>query len=536
MISSLKSKFKSSARRILFIGSDKLIVYHWSKDSLGSSYLFDTSTEGFEFFGKYLNEVNNDPVYVLLDTAAEEYRLDTIPHVFGVDRKALIERKRDKLFRGMSYFYADVQDREESGRRDDNIMLSAITDPEVIQSWLKILGNHKVPVAGVISIPLLLQETSNSIPGMQGNALVFSLQSISGLRQSFFRAGLLKFSRLVKMPRYGIEPYAPILTDELVKVRRYIEGAHFLDPDKSLDIYFLGNKELLDELGKTHTNSSMIRYHMLDVDHLLKTYGFFEQIKTPFSDKYFTYLLFKHKSKNYYAMSKETRYFQMWRINKSLRVASFISMISGIIWAGLNVFDGFTYRHQQISDAKKADFYSVRYDIEREGIFALPVDPADLKIAIETKDVLKKYKASPVDMFKLISKGLNILPEIKISQIQWASNSNPNYKIGSSGLGNVVDKEGDRPNVNDTETDYIYYQIAMINAFLTNFDGDYRKALNTIDKFSETMRQLDSVHDVSVVTLPLEISSDASLQGSANRNTSKSNFAVRIVLGVKDDA
>ncbi len=166
--------------------------------------------------------------------------------------------------------YAEVQGREKEGRRDDNIMFSAITNPDIIQTWLKILEEHKVPVASMVSVPLLLQDIADVIPDMSGNALVFSLQSMSGLRQSFFKNKFLKFSRLVKMPRYGTESYAPIITEELVKVRRYLNSTHLLDQDKPLDIHFLGNKELLDELGKTHVNSSMVRYHMLDVEALGK--------------------------------------------------------------------------------------------------------------------------------------------------------------------------------------------------------------------------------------------------------------------------
>jgi len=202
MISSLKSKFSSSTRRALLVSSDKLAVYHWVNNNLGSSYLFDGSPEGFEYFGRYLDEVPNDPVYVLLDTAGEEYRLDTIPHVFGADRRAIIKRKQDRMFRGTPYLYAEVHSREKAGRRDDNIMFSAVTNPDTIQPWLKILEEHKVPVASVLSVPLLLQNNADVIPDMSGNALVFSLQSMSGLRQSFFKDKLLKFSRLVKVPRY----------------------------------------------------------------------------------------------------------------------------------------------------------------------------------------------------------------------------------------------------------------------------------------------------------------------------------------------
>ncbi|MFB3090246.1 MAG: hypothetical protein ACE1ZG_02720, partial [Gammaproteobacteria bacterium] len=181
MISSLKLKFSSSTRRALLVSSDKLAVYHWVNNNLGSSYLFDGSPEGFEYFGHYLDEVPNDPVYVLLDTAGEEYRLDTIPHVFGADRRAIIERKQDRMFRGTPYLYAEVQGREKAGRRDDNVMFSAVTNTDTIQLWLKILEEHIVPVAGVVSVPLLLQNNADVIPGMSGNALVFSLQSMSGL-------------------------------------------------------------------------------------------------------------------------------------------------------------------------------------------------------------------------------------------------------------------------------------------------------------------------------------------------------------------
>jgi hypothetical protein len=168
------------------------------------------------------------------------------------------------------------------------------------------------------------------------------------------------------------------------------------------------------------------------------------------------------------------------------------------------------------------------------------VDPADLKVVVDTKDILTTYKADPVPMFKLISKGLDTFPEIQISQIQWVANTNPNHKFNKGKIDQVIDRgiQGvlGFSNISDTKTGYIYYQIALFNGFLDDFNGDYRKALNTIETFAEILRQQDSVHDVSVVTLPLDISSDAKLEGSAQENSSKSNFSVRVVLGVKGEA
>ena len=287
-------------------------------------------------------------------------------------------------------------------------------------------------------------------------------------------------------------------------------------------------------------NSSMVRFHMLDVDALGKSYGYADQIRTPFSDKHLVYQLLKNKSKNYYALNKEVRYFRMRQINKTLRITSLLFMLTGIVWGGLNVLEGFTYRQQHISDATKADFYNVRYGVAQERISALPVDPADLKVIVDTTETLKTYKSEPADMFKLISKGMDIFPEIQISKIHWAANINPNHKLGAGKLDSIID-EGIQgvlgfSNISDEETGYLYYQIALINCYLDKFDGDYRKALNTIDQFARSLRRQDSVHDVSVVSLPLDISSEASLQGSTKENSSQSNFSVRVVLGIKDEA
>ncbi len=541
MISLPQSKFRSSRRKALFVSSDKLAVYHWVNNNLGSSYLFDFSQQGFDFFRRYLTEVDNDPVHVLLDTSAEEYRMETIPHTFGADRRALISRKQDRVFRGTPYLYADVQSREESGRRDDNIVISAITSPDVIRTWLEIMEEHKVPVAGVISVPWLLQENKNIVPEMSNNSLVLSLQSISGLRQSFFRDKSLKFSRMVRIPRYGTEPYAPIITEELIKVTRYIESTYLADEGEPLDIYFFANKKLLGELNETHINSSTTRYHMLDINVLGERCGFVDHARTPFCDKYLIYQLLKNKSKNYYAVAKEMRYFRMLQINKYLRVSSFLLMFAGIVWGGLNVLEGFTLKQKQRSDAGKADFYNARYEVAQERISGLTIDPADLKVIVDAKNTLQKYKADPVEMFKLVSKGLDIFSEVHIRQIQWAANINPNHKLGGGTSERAV-QEGVQnvsgfSNINDTKTGYIYYQIALLNAYLENFDGNYRKALETIDEFAETLRQQDAVHDVSVVTVPMDINSAASLQGSVkDGGGGKPDFSIRVVLGLRDEA
>src|SRR5690554_3834743 len=148
MTSLLKLKFDKTPRRAVFLSADKLAVYHWVNGELGSSYLFDVSPDGQQYFDRYLKETGPLATWFLVDLVEEEYRHDTIPHVFGADRAAVIARKKARLFRDTQYFYADIQEREPDGRRDDRVLFMALTNPDLLAPWLDILHANKIPLAG----------------------------------------------------------------------------------------------------------------------------------------------------------------------------------------------------------------------------------------------------------------------------------------------------------------------------------------------------------------------------------------------------
>jgi len=265
MISLLKSKSSLSACRACFLSADKLAVYHWQNGKLGSSYLFDVSGDGQNYFARYLKDTPKIPVYLLVDVLEEEYRQDTIPHVFGADRTALINRKKSRLFRDTPYFYAENQGREEGGRRDDRMLFMGLTNPDLLTPWLNLLDQNKVPLAGIYSVPQLTRTILDIIPNPAEHMLVVSLQSISGLRQSFFHKNKLKISRLVNMPRYGTQPYGKYIVEEIETIYRYLKGLHLAPENKPLDVYFLGNEDLLVELKQLYADSTLLNHHFIDI-------------------------------------------------------------------------------------------------------------------------------------------------------------------------------------------------------------------------------------------------------------------------------
>lgn len=536
MISSLKLKFDRSPQRSIFLSADKLAVYHWANGKLGSSYLFDVSADGQKYFDRYLKETGRMATWFLIDLVEEEYRQDTIPHVFGGDRKAVIDRKKMRLFRETPYFYADIQDREVDGRKDDRVLFMGLTNPDLITPWMKLLLENRVPVAGIYSVPQLTKLLIKYIPEPAEHMLVVSLQSISGLRQTFFLKQQLKISRLVDMPRFGTQPYAPIIAEEVEIIRRYLNSMRLIDADKPLHIYYIADQKLLGEIRKLTTQIPSIENYYIDASTFGEQKNNIRGITTPFSDQLFNSHLLKLKPGNFYALPEETRYYQMLKASRFMYAASVCMVLGGMVWGGMNFMNAIVNKKQAEIASKKSEFYSARYQLAQEKLPDTPVSPADLQLVVNIADTLNKHKTDPLDVLKVISRGLDQYPQIQVDDIELAPSADPNRKISDVDKGGPGQGVVGVSTIGAVDTGYQYYQIAAMKGHISPFDGNYREALDMINRFADSLREIQSVYDVSIVTLPLDVSSSASLQGASNTAPGTANFSVRLVLGIRHES
>lgn len=523
-------------RRALLLGANRAAVYHWDKGDLGSSYLFDLNQDGLENFNRYLQETSNIPVSILVDLFEEEYRHEVIPHVFGADRASLIERKQARLFRDTPYLYAKVQGREETGRRDDRTLFSAITAPSIITPWVNLLDQHKVPLTGICSLPLFTASLLDSLPKKSKNMLIVSLQRPGGLRQTFFQNGEFRISRLVQMPKYGSIPYGPYIEDEIEKIHRYLMSMRLTVVEEPVDIYFLFSEELLEGSKKHYGNAGMIRYHFIDINQLADKGGSSAVSDGPFSDRYFVYEFLKRHHGNHYATSTQTRYSTLRNMRRWLVTASVLISLGGVTWGGLNFIDGIMLKQSSVSAEKKVAFYSVKYDLARKRLPRTPVSAADLKVAVKIAESLEHHKTSPLAMVKVVSGVLDNFNNIRLRDINWIASGDPNSKIAgdvSSSRKQRIQTPALTPDAGEDK--YRFYQIAVINGFLDPFNGNFREAIAMINEFVEVLRKEKSVYGVEIVALPLDISSSASIRGSTDAVQRDAKFTVKVVVGIGDE-
>ncbi len=533
MTSSLRSRFSLADRRAVCIAGDKVFVHHWSHGALAESFAFDADEAGLAEFERYLVQSPSMPVRILVDVVEEEYRQETIPHVFGRDRRALIERKMGRLFRGTPYRQALLQGREGEGRRDDRLLVTALMNPAIVRPWVQMLIRHKVPLAGICSLPLLSRQLLIRLQIKSENTLLVSLQSASGLRQSFFRNQEMKVSRLARMPRLGTVPFAGYLLGELEKLRRYLNSLRLVARDSPIETYVLSHGEALEDLQRNCRDTEQVRYHLLDVREVAAAVGLEGELATPYADRIFAHLLLASPVGNHYATREETRYFTLHRARIGMLAASVVLLLASAAASGFNFIEAVALKQEALSASQKADFYQARYEMAREGLPRTPVEPRDVERAVQVVSELAGHRPSPLQVMRLVSDALRGFPDFRLDRLDWLASADPERPLGREAGGG----EGGGPDAGGAG-EFDYYHVAVLEGHLEPFDGDYRRALEAVNGFAETLRGAANVHRVRILRLPLDVSSSARLEGSADgeRRRAEAAFAVRLVVGVDDGA
>jgi hypothetical protein len=289
--------FRIVAKRIFYVSSGRLCAYFWAGGKFSQPVWFDADENGLAEFSLYLEGEQIDPVYVLVDFVEEEFRQDTVPHVFGNDRRALINTKLNRLFRDTTYSHAVTQGREDSGRRDDQMLFTALIRPDLLAPWMSQISEHRVPLAGIYSLALVSEALFKELKIDQRHALLVTAQS-GGLRQTFILDKQLKISRLAVLPSVEPDRHASFLLSEVEKIRRYLASLRYLPHDTPLNVYILGDARQLEDIRRQSPDSLTTRHHLITFKDAAKSVGIKREFDQDVADAIYAQVLAKKSPAN----------------------------------------------------------------------------------------------------------------------------------------------------------------------------------------------------------------------------------------------
>nr|VFJ52718.1 MAG: hypothetical protein BECKDK2373C_GA0170839_103718 [Candidatus Kentron sp. DK] len=522
-------------KRIFLLTGSRLSVYHREKSVAIETRIFRDDHEGRRQFADYLDTDPGAPACLLTDLAEEEFQAESIPHVFGPDRRALMAHRQRRLFPHTPYRYAVRQDRERGGRRGDNVLFAAIPRPDTLERWLLPIAWRRVPLSGICSLALLGEKLLpqlpiTSAPGASDYLLLVHCNASGGLRQSFFVRQHLRMSRLASLPECARQEAGPnvagAILDEVEKTHHYLGSARLLPAGSPLAICFLVTPPMRAALRAAAFDTPDSQYH-------------FVELSGRSVEEFLLPLLPRVGTLNHYAPPNDLRYFRFRQARLPL-YATGVALLSAAMIAGLPQLAEWLITERKIDLLEKQDrVQEARYTrAKATRLPELPADTPALKAAVETFDRLQSAKTTPYPLFVAISAALAEDSALEIQSIEWWAPGDPSRTRATTfGEGeprspsSVGTASAPFPAQRQSGTKTpVQHQVAVVGGRIKAFSGDYRRATARVEAFAGRLSKFEAVERVDIIERPLDISSEKPLAGNMDTALGGADFTLRVVL------
>src|SRR3989339_645748 len=320
-------------RLLLFLSADHLHAQVMERGRIITQHGFPDSPEGQENFAEFLKTAKH-PAYLLVDLIEEDFRQETVPHLFGRSRHALLERKFDQFYRGTPFPQATLLQRQKTGRRDDDMLFSALTNPALIKPWLDIMLAQQTPLAGIYSVPQISAPLVEDHPS--SHLLLISWEKFAGLRQTYFSKHRLQISRLT--PVNADLTFQQAVVSELTRTYQYLKSLSLLPSGQTLDVRLLGHSHDLIELQLELPRSADMRYDFVDLADLAKRHHIDYSFTDSDASQVFMHQLATRPPQTHYANATHTHYFTLWQLRLALNLASGMLLSGMLLWGMPNLW------------------------------------------------------------------------------------------------------------------------------------------------------------------------------------------------------
>ena len=517
---------------LLCISATQAVVAHARGRSIFRCEIFRADEAGLAAFDDFLAPVGSALVYLAADAVEEDYRLETLPHATGSDRNGMLARKLKQYYRNTPYVAAIPRGRAGDKRRDDRYLFAALTSAALIDPWLAAIARHGLPVAGIYLVSMLtaalIRKTGNDL----SRVLVVAPHG-AGLRLTFLKDGEFCVSRLSRGHAGGARnatARAPsTLAAEISSTRVYLSSLHLDSPDDALTVLFLDRDDDLapavETVAAENANLQCVR---IGRDSLIRQLRMApEHLDLALETAYLGLLAVEAPAANLAPASLTAEYRQLRR-RGYVHAASATLALAGMLWAAHNLWLAHDLGEQSAQAARLTVAAQTQYrDLTRD-FPATPATSENLINAVEIYQKISKIIRSPQPIMHIISRAIEASPEVFLQEINWTYAAEAAPAAG-----------GTRPPQAAAAPDAAsaLKQSGYVAGEIRPFQGDYRAAIDAIDRVAKRLARDPSVAEVRVAKYPLNVSPGLTLSGNTKDAAEHSGVAdFKIIVLLKPDA
>lgn len=484
-------------------------VHTWRRGVLSARRVFNADAEGIAEFAAHLEKHAKLPLCFLVDVIEEDFRLETIPHILGRSRTALINRKLGQAFRNEAYRHTALQGRDTEGRRDDRLLLSALTNGAALKPWIDAALECRTALAGIYSVPLLSQAIVRKL-GLDHapHLLLVTRQGDGGLRQSYFQNGRLKLSRLVFLAGNGPGELIDAVGEESAKIQQYLNNQRLLPRDQGLEIRLLFSAGECDSLLAGCDSTPAHQFLPLELRHTAAALGLDPSAAADAKSLYLHFLA-RRGAANHYAGARESRYWRLNRAALAMKSSGIMLVAFGVLSAAVDIADGLNLAVQTDQILGQAERLEAETRAMQSAFPVLPAAPDILKGAVELAETLTVRPRTPETLMAAVSRALDELPQVRLLRFKWVLSANPDQDIGAKSAAPATN--GAAPDGNGEK-----FEIALLEGEIAPFTN-YRDALAAVERLTAKLKATPGLQ-AAPLTLPIETAPQAQLKGSLSED------------------
>jgi hypothetical protein len=469
-------------RLILLATPRQIGVLDWRPGHMHWLGEFSASAEGLAAFRKVVVARAHLPVLLVADTVDEDYRSENIPHVKGYARAELLARKLKQVFRNARFTGAWRQTREATGRRDDRYLLAALTDADWLTPWLSVLHRERVPLSGITPLALACQHLLDKLRIQEPHTLL-AYRLNNSLRLSYYHNGLLRFSRLIGSDTPTQLPGNA--ADEIAKTQLYLAGQRILPREARLHVLLLDPSGQLDSAQAPLNADPAFNTRLIDLPSLARALRIPDDFLAATPEVAPLAAIAGEALRLNLAPPELLQRYTEFRWRRGLHAAAgFIAFLS------LGIAAAYWLQTQDLSDqarqlAQQQQQLEARYQAIARAFPTQTAAPEQLAQTVSLAQHLDTRQPNPNALLAAIGQALEMAPDITLENLDWTDET-------LMATGDVVIK---------------------LDASLTPFDGNYRAAMQRIERFIHALQAVPHVHDVSLQSSPVNADSTSTLSG-----------------------
>jgi len=407
-----------TSTRLLYLSSHQMTAYSGQPGNLSCEGSFATTESGHHEFSVYLAQRSKSVFTILVNVSEEGFQIETIPYLTGSDRRAIITRKLGQFFFTAALTASLSLGYQKSRRKDERVMLAALTSNEFFAPWLKAISYAGVALSGIYSLPLVAPALLKKLHIDNEQCLLLTVQDQS-IRQSYFEKGELFFSRLTPLQNSSISGIAQTFSAETLKLQQYLAGQRMIGRNQSIPAYILAHSGALKAIQTSCVNTATIQYHILGIEDVAKRLG----LKTPPPDTHceqlFLNLLLASPPRIQFADDDLRHDYHLRQIRSVLHILGGLALLGGLLFGGTSLLEAYRLNQDSAGLRSESALARLRYNDIVKTFPAIPTDNETLRRIIDRYGELEKNDASPIGLYHEISRALQATPAAELDSIDW---------------------------------------------------------------------------------------------------------------------